>query len=777
MNIPLNVLSTILFFCNVLIMSKTSGQENLNKEMYLDQLFKVLPEENPVTPGDQLPGTPPPWVSPEDFTWSEWQKRTGELPPNFDSMPNLPFLPNPLILDEGGENIPVKTIEEWLKKRNQMKALAQQWITGSIPPKPRNIHVEILEEKNMDQLTEKRILLKFGPGDEAELHLSLIFPPGEGPFPVFICPWKKDTYEYVEMAVRRGYIGCRFTATDPKYGFPDDSEKYEKLWWPQYDFATIMRWGWAASRVIDYLYLLDNVNTDQIALTGLSRNGKMALWAAAYDDRIKAVVPISGGTGGENPFRYTMDKYNSETMELLTRVRPHWFHPRLRFFVGRENKLPVDMNSLMALIAPRGLMLTSAITESAGNPWGIEQAYLSAKQAYKFLGAEDKIAIDIRFGLHAPSARDMERYLNFFDFVFGRGKIRHDNKLFYDYSFSKWLGLSGEMIDPISFPEKGIDDLLITMNNDSIKDLSAWKEKSAEIRKQINWGLGNEPSSTGPGPSPDYLKEVVGYPVFGSEIESVPLLYGRLYYHKDSRKTETVGKMPVVIYLHEYSYATGFSKGGDVIKRFMDIGCAVYVFDQIGFGTRIEEGRYFYENFPHWSKMGRMMADVRWAIDVISKLEYIDSQNIYAAGYSLGATVSLYSAAMDKRIAGVISVCGFTPMRLNTNGKTAEGIYGYSHLHGLLPKLGFFIGEESRIPYDFHEILACIAPRPLLVVAPTWDQYSSHSDVEKCMDELEKVYKFYGLEDKLDMYAPEDYNRFSENMKKYAVNWLSKNIN
>lgn len=776
MNITPTLLLTILLLCNVFITTIVSGQDDMTRKEYLEQLLKALPEERPVTRGDQLPGTPPAWVSPDDFMWGDWQKRTGELPPDFDAMPNLPFLPNPLILDEGGENIPVTTIKEWLKKRDQMKTQAQYWITGTIPPPPENMLVEIIDEKKIGQLTERRILLKFGPGHEAQLHVSLLIPPGEGPFPVFICPWKKDRYDYVEAAVRRGYIGCRFTATDPKYGFPDDSEKYEKLWWPEYDFATVMRWGWAASRAIDYLYMLDNVNTDQIALTGLSRNGKLALWAAAYDDRIKAVVPISGGTGGENPFRYTMARYNSETMELLTRARPHWLHPRLRFFVGRENKLPVDMNSLMALIAPRGLMLTSAITESAGNPWGIEQAFLSAKEAYKFLGAEDNIAIDLRYGLHAPSARDMERYLNFFDFVFGRGKIRHENRLLYDYSFSKWLGLSGEMTDPLSFPEKGISDLLITSEANAIKDLSAWEVKATEIRQRIDWGLGNEPPTTGPGPAPDYLKEVVGFPVFGTEIESIPLLFGRLYYHSDGAKAPKVSKMPVVIYLHEYAYSTGFSKGKDIIRQFMDAGYAVYVFDQVGFGTRVEEGQHFYENFPHWSKLGRMVADVRWAVDVLSKLEFIDDQQIYTAGYSLGATVSLYSAAMDERIAGVVSVSGFTPMRLNTTGKTAEGIYGYSHLHGLLPRLGFFIGEENRIPYDFHEILACIAPRPLLVVAPTWDQYASLSDVGKCMDEVEKVYGLFGHKNRLKIYAPEDYNHFSNDMKKYVVNWMEQNL-
>ncbi|MEF8846052.1 MAG: alpha/beta fold hydrolase [Bacteroidales bacterium] len=752
------------------------AQEDLTRREYLQQLLEVLPEDRTATPGDQLPGTPPPHVSPQDCTWGDWLERTGELPPEFDEMPSLPFLPDPLILDEGGKNIPVETIEQWHRKREQMKKQTQQWITGTVPPPPDNLQIKVLEEKMKGKLREREVLLSFIPDHKAKLHMTLLIPPGEGPFPVFICPWKKDRYDWVQAAVRRGYIGCRFTATDPKYGYPDDSEAYEYIWWPEYDFSTIMRWGWAASRAIDYLYTLDEVNKEQIALTGLSRNGKMALWAASYDERIKAVVPISGGTGGENPFRYTTDKYNNETMQLLTWYRPHWLHPRLRFFVGRESKLPVDQNSLMALVAPRGLMLTSSITESAGNPWGIEQAYRSAKKAYKFLGAEDKIAIDLRHGLHAPSARDMERYLDFFDHVFERGDIKPDNKLFYNYTFSKWLGLSEEMLDPLSYPVKGIDDLLEDSRGKAIQDTTEWKDKLPDIKQRISWGLGEEPSSVAPGKQPDYMREVVGLPRVGKGIGSRPLMFGRLYYPSDESGDPKGDDLPVVIYLHEYSYSKGFAKAGDIITRFADAGYAVYAFDQIGFGTRIEEGRLFYERFPHWSKMGRMVADTRWAVDALLEIDFIDSEQIYAAGYSLGATVGLYSAALDERIAGMISVCGFTPMRLNKPEKTAEGIYVYSHLHGLLPRLGFFAKNESHIPYDFHEILAAIAPRPLLIVAPTWDQYASFPDVKDCVEEVRKVYDLYHQKDNLELYAPVDYNRFSDEMKEQVVRWLKENM-
>ena len=189
-----------------------------------------------------------------------------------------------------------------------------------------------------------------------------------------------------------------------------------------------------------------------------------------------------------------------------------------------------------------------------------------------------------------------------------------------------------------------------------------------------------------------------------------------------------------------------------------------------------EEGELFYKRFPLWSKMGRMVADVGWAVDALSEIEFIDPQRIYTTGYALGGKVALYSAALDERIAGVISVCGFTPMRTNTAGKTAEGIYEYSHLHGLLPRLGFFINNETHIPYDYHEILAAIAPRPLLVVAPSWDQYTSLSDVLYCVNEVEKVYDLFRPRNKLELYAPEDYNRFSNEIRKQVIDWMKLNL-
>jgi dienelactone hydrolase len=252
-------------------------------------------------------------------------------------------------------------------------------------------------------------------------------------------------------------------------------------------------------------------------------------------------------------------------------------------------------------------------------------------------------------------------------------------------------------------------------------------------------------------------------------------LFGYLYYPINQAGSLRSDKTPVVIYLHEFDYSKGFNSYHQVESLFQNIvaeGYAVFAYDMLGFGNRIEEGTRFYDRYPHWSKMGKMIVDVRGAVEAVHNMEGIDPNRIFVAGYSLGATVGLYAAALDERIAGIISVAGFTPMRLSTAEKGIEGIRAYSHLHGLLPRLGFFVGNEARVPYDYHEILACIAPRPVLVVAPVMDKDAVAGDVRRCVDEVEKIYRLYGATDRLQLSAPDDYNRFSTEMREKAYQWL-----
>jgi len=743
----LGKIKTGVYICLLVLVCSAMADSIENRKAFLKQLKDVLPRDRKSERR----------ISPTDENWTSWQKRTGELPPDFNSMPSLPFLPEPLILDEGGKNVPIKTAEQWQEKREWIKQQVKHWISGTFPPAPDNIKTEIISEKKIGKVTERVVLLSFGPGHKAKLHLNLLIPSGDGPFPVFLTQWKEELNCWAHAAIARGYMVCRYTATDPKYGYADDAEKYLDIWWPKYDFSCLMRWAWAASRAVDHIYTLEMANKKQIGITGLSRNGKASLLAAAFDERITAAVPVSGLTGESNPYRYTSEKYNNETIEAITRNFPNWLHPRLRFFVGNEHKLPIDQNLVMSLVAPRHLMLASSFTESQGNPMGVELAYKSAKKAYDFLEAGSNIAIDLRFGYHKPAARDYERFIDFFDYAFKRGNIRPKNKLYYDYSFEKWKRLSKENIDIAKFPAKGADDLLKDSQGRRIITAEQWLGKKKQIRENISFTLGDEPDLICPDIQADALRDVInlGWPEIKTAHVTEDILFGRVYIPKGKKNC------PAIIYLHEYAHTTGNVRGkSEIIDKLVRKGFAVYIFDQIGYGTRVLEGTDFYRRWPKWSEMGRAISDVRFAVDELSKIESIDSKKIFAAGYSLGATVALYSAAIDERIAGVVSVCGFTALRTSGANENIEGIKAYSHLHGLIPRLGFFIGHEKQLPVDFDEIIASIAPRPVAIIAPDMDRDADIADIKECCENVSKVYQLFGAGENFKFYYPHYYNRF-----------------
>ena len=160
------------------------------------------------------------------------------------------------------------------------------------------------------------VRLEFGPEHRAVLRVQLMIPPGNGPFPVFLTNYPRNR-PWVATAVRRGYIGCIYFATDPIYGNPDDSDNFIDVY-PEYDFSCLARWAWAGMRAVDYLYTLPEVDKRKIAISGHSRNGKQALLAAAFDERIAAVIPSSGNTGEGNPWRYTTDMFENESLERIT---------------------------------------------------------------------------------------------------------------------------------------------------------------------------------------------------------------------------------------------------------------------------------------------------------------------------------------------------------------------------------------------------------------------------------------------------------------------------
>ena len=226
----------------------------------------------------------------------------------------------------------------------------------------------------------------------------------------------------------------------------------------------------------------------------------------------------------------------------------------------------------------------------------------------------------------------------------------------------------------------------------------------------------------------------------------------------------------MVIWLPPLSNATGYTagyrRGEQPYLALARLGCAVLAFDQIGNGARLEEVRNFYQRYPRWSLLGKQVEDTLAAVEALQKLNFIDAKRIYVLGYATGAMTALHAAALDERIAGVVAVAGFTPMRLDTASKGTGGIARWAQWLPWQPRLGSFIGQEARLPYDYHEVLAMIAPRPTLVALPRLDYQSTRKDIDVCLAEAGRVFSLLGGKENLQVLEIDDYNHFSPELQK-----------
>jgi pimeloyl-ACP methyl ester carboxylesterase len=410
--------------------------------------------------------------------------------------------------------------------------------------------------------------------------------------------------------------------------------------------------------------------------------------------------------------------------------------------------------------------------------WAIEHTYLSARRVYDLFGKGKDFNLRYRPGGHETRAEDIEAYLDWLDSVFGRAEYALPDCAIFP-TYSAWLKVTDEKIDPNSFPtNNGLSGLLAGPEDQMIKTTDGWLKKRDSVRARILWGLGE---------SPNYAESQPGS--YGAEASHRSTLLGRasvpvglakrslnfgnyvsgdLYFPTNAERAEA--KLPVVVWLHPISisdgYTAGYKRGENPHIALARTGCAVFAFDQVGNGTRVEEVKNFYLRYPHWSLLGKQVEDTLAAVEALRQIEFIDPRRVVLLGYATGGATALHAAALDERIAGVVSVAGFTPMRLDVATKGTGGIAREAGWLPLQPRLGAFVGNEGRIPYDYHELLAMIAPRPVFVFAPKIDWHATLADVKSCVEEAGRVYELFDAKAALRFEQLDDYNHFSPETQK-----------
>jgi hypothetical protein len=307
-----------------------------------------------------------------------------------NELPAVDALPDPF--KWSGRSGRITSIDDWRCRRAEIGAMIQHYEIGTKPAPPAMLSASFSD----DSVLAVTVIVN---DDLLRLTSKITLPAGDGPFPAVIGVGRGTGSLPPDIFTSRGIATIQFNfgevmAWKPARG----KEPYNSL----YSDSTVgsyVAWAWGISRIIDGVEKLPEIKIDlkHLAVTGCSFAGKIALFAGAFDERIALTIVQESGGGGAAAWRVTETLDGSrETLRNAQGVP--WYSQGVSQFNNDVNKLPFDHHELMAMVAPRALLVL-------GNPdyeWLAEESgYVScmaAREVWKAFGIPDRFGFSIVAG-------------------------------------------------------------------------------------------------------------------------------------------------------------------------------------------------------------------------------------------------------------------------------------------------------------------------------------------------------------------------------------------
>ena len=361
-----------------------------------------------------------------------------------------------LLKTSSGET--VSTREQWESVRRPEIAkllLEQEYGVRPVERPDRLVFKETVDPEKCygDKALRKRIKATyFGPGGKGEMNFSVWIPRRKYPAATFVhtSPRPAETADDVngprptywlpvEDIISRGFAVVAYCNQEVSVDWRDlpnvPTSGVFKVFGPQ-DFTNrkptewgiLSAWAWGMSRVLDWIETEPLLDAKRVAVVGLSRNGKAALIAGAFDERFAMVVSCCSGCSGAK--LNNIELWTSEHIKDIM-IAEKWFCPNYRSYVGKDSggRMPFDQHFLLSLVAPRLLYVSSATEDAWAGPRGEFAALELAAPVWKLYGLPGLIAhgfpkadtpliggytgYHLRTGFHDITRYDWQCYMDF----------------------------------------------------------------------------------------------------------------------------------------------------------------------------------------------------------------------------------------------------------------------------------------------------------------------------------------------------------------------------
>lgn len=353
-----------------------------------------------------------------------------------DSLPCLPSLPDPFRFADGSRS---ESFDDWERHRSGIIANLYAYEIGEKPPTPRDSIEAYIESDTLFTIVHSA-------GESLTIKSPIVYPEGDGPFPAVIGIGMPSGSLPSELFAERGVAMIAFPFFQVmSHTQVRGNEPINLLYPDRIDIGAYSAWPWGISRVIDALEIVgekkSRIDTGHIAVTGCSFAGKMALFAGALDERIALTIAQEPGGGGAAVWRVSETLGNVET---LGRTNYSWFLESMRQFSDDVCRLPVDHHQLVALVAPRALLILG----NTDYEWlADESGYVSAQAArrvWQTFGIADRMGFSIEGGhphCNLPESQrpEVEAFID--RFLLGKDADTNITRadMFRDVDIDSWL--------------------------------------------------------------------------------------------------------------------------------------------------------------------------------------------------------------------------------------------------------------------------------------------------------------------------------------------------